>query len=195
MPRAQTTDEMLAIRAQAGDSNAEQELLLRYTKLVRYYARQYFLIGGETEDLIQEGMIGLFQAIKGYQNKEGRLSFKNFAHICVRRQILDAVKKSNSKKNRPLNDYISVADSQMLLLDLDPDESLISAEDRQALDEMMTRVLTDTEFKVFTVYMNGATSTEICELTGKTQKSVDNAVQRSKRKLIKALKNKKSDER
>ncbi|MBQ8322704.1 MAG: sigma-70 family RNA polymerase sigma factor [Clostridia bacterium] len=196
MREVRATDEALALRAQEGDSTAEQELLLRYTKLVRYHARRYFLVGGEAEDLIQEGMIGLFQAIRGYRPKaEGGQNFKNFAHMCVGRQIIDAVKKATSKKNQPLNDYVSVADTETLLSDSDPDEILISAEDRRALEDMMSRVLTDTEFKVFTVYMNGASCAEICEITGKTQKSVDNAVQRSKRKLVQALRRKANDER
>ena len=186
MREIEKTDERLALQAQKGDSAAEQELLVRYNKLVRYHARRYFLVGGETEDLIQEGMIGLFQAIRNY--KTGGQSFKNFAHTCVSRQIIDAVKRATSKKNQPLNDYISVNDSQEVSSDFDLDEMLISAEDSRALADMMNRLLTDTEFKVFTMYINGASCAEICEITGKTQKSVDNAVQRSKRKLVQALK-------
>jgi RNA polymerase sporulation-specific sigma factor len=182
-------DETLALRAQAGDSAAEQELLLRFTKLVRYHARRYFLVGGEAEDLIQEGMIGLFQAIRSYKPKaEGGQSFKNFAHTCVGRQIIDAVKRATSKKNQPLNDYVSVSDTDFLSSNFDLDEMLIFEEDSRALADTMSRLLTATEFKVFTMYIHGASCAEICEITGKTQKSVDNAVQRSKRKLVQALK-------
>lgn len=194
MREVRETDETLALRAQAGDSVAEQELLLRYNKLVRYHARGYFLVGGETEDLIQEGMIGLFQAIRNYKKKEdGGQNFKNFAHMCVGRQIIDAVKKATSKKNQPLNDSISVADTETLLSDFDPDEMLISAENGRAFEDAMNRVLTDTEFKVFTMYIHGASCAEICENTGKSQKSVDNAIQRSKRKLIQALQTETND--
>ena len=113
--------------------------------------------------------------------------------MCVGRQIIDAVKKATSKKNQPLNDSISVADTETLLSDFDPDEMLISAENGRAFEDAMNRVLTDTEFKVFTMYIHGASCAEICENTGKSQKSVDNAIQRSKRKLIQALQTETND--
>ena len=179
-------DETLALRAQAGDSAAEQELLLRFTKLVRYHARRYFLVGGEAEDLIQEGMIGLFQAIRSYKPKaEGGQSFKNFAQTCVGRQIIDAVKRAASKKNSPLNDCVSAdyADGWLIYSAFNPEDSLILNDERRELRQAMSRALSDFEYKVFNLYLEGASNAQICEVTGKSEKSVSNALQRSKTKL------------
>lgn len=188
-------DETLVTLAQAGYKGAEDELLMRYLNLVRFCARKFFLMGGETEDLIQEGMIGLCQAIDGYKDKDkGGQSFKNFAYLCIWRRIIDAVKTAASKKNAPLNNSVSVADVEPLFSQFDPEESVISDDDRRQLNKMMSKQLTDIEFKVFTMYMDGASVSEICEMTGKSRKSVDNAVQRSKRKLMKALKTKEEEE-
>ena len=182
------TDEKLVSMAQAGDKTAEAEILVRYRNLVRFYARKFFLVGGETEDLIQEGMIGLYQAIGGFKqdNLENRY-FQKFASICVWRQIIDAVKKAAGKKNEPLKDYVSLAYEGVPLTELDPEQTVILNDDRKELNEKMSRILTDTEFKVFTMYMDGRSCAEICEITGKAYKSVDNAVQRSKQKLRKAF--------
>lgn len=182
------TDETLVSMAQEGDKSAEAEILLRYRNLVRFYARKFFLVGGETEDLIQEGMIGLYQAIGGFkQEGEGTRNFKKFASICVWRQIIDAVKKAAGKKNEPLKDYVSIAGEGLSFSELDPEQTVILNDDRKELNEKMSRILTDTEFKVFTMYMDGRSCAEICEITGKEYKSVDNAVQRSKQKLRKAF--------
>lgn len=184
------TDETLVVMAQEGDKTAEAELLLRYRNLVRFYARKFFLVGGETEDLIQEGMIGLYQAIGSFKKDgEEKRSFKKFASLCVWRQIIDAVKKAAGKKNEPLKDYVSIAYEGVTLSELDPEQTVILNDDRKELNEKMSRILTDTEFKVFTMYMDGRSSAEICEITGKGYKSVDNAVQRSKQKLRKAFQN------
>ena len=182
------TDEKLVSMAQAGDKTAEAEILVRYRNLVRFYARKFFLVGGETEDLIQEGMIGLYQAIGGFKqdNLENRY-LQKFASICVWRQIIDAVKKAAGKKNEPLKDYVSLAYEGVPLTELDPEQTVILNDDRKELNEKMSRILTDTEFKVFTMYMDGRSCAEICEITGKAYKSVDNAVQRSKQKLRKAF--------
>ncbi len=182
------TDETLVSMAQAGDKTAEAEILVRYRNLVRFYARKFFLVGGETEDLIQEGMIGLYQAIGGFKKENGEdRSFKKFASICVWRQIVDAVKKAAGKKNEPLKDYVSIADESVLFTEPDPEQLMILNDDRKELNDKMSRILTDTEFKVFTMYMDGRSCAEICEITGKEYKSVDNAVQRSKQKLRKAF--------
>ena len=182
------TDETLVSMAQAGDKTAEAEILVRYRNLVRFYARKFFLVGGETEDLIQEGMIGLYQAIGGFKKESGEdRSFKKFASICVWRQIVDAVKKAAGKKNEPLKDYVSIADESVLFTEPDPEQLMILNDDRKELNDKMSRILTDTEFKVFTMYMDGRSCAEICEITGKEYKSVDNAVQRSKQKLRKAF--------
>ncbi len=181
-------DETLVLRAQNGDKNAEGELLLRYRNLVRFYARKFFLVGGETEDLIQEGMIGLYQAIGSFkQDGANRYAFQKFASLCVWRRIIDAVKVAAGKKNAPLKDYVSIAEEWVSLSDLDPEQTMILADDRKELNDKMSRILTDTEFKVFTMYMDGMSCAQICEITGREYKSVDNAIQRSKQKLRKAL--------
>ena len=179
------TDEALIKRLQAGDKTAEEELLLRYKKTVRSCARKYFLRGGETEDLIQVGMIGLWQAIEGYKESAG-MSFKNFVYYCVLRRIVDEVKKDAGQKNNPLNDAVPFSENTGFAGG-DPEQALLLDDESRELNEMMSRVLTDMEFKVFTMYMDGATNTEICAITGREYKSVDNAVQRSKEKLRKAL--------
>ena len=176
-------DEQLALLAQQGDTAAKRELLVRYLNLVRFCARKFFLVGGEQEDLIQEGMMGLYHAIANYKDDGGK-SFKNFAYLCISRSIMDAVKTASSSKNVPLNTSVGIEDMEKLLSNVDPEGELIAAEDRMELNKTMSRVLTDIEFKVFTMYMEGATRTEICEITGKSVKSVDNAVQRSKKKLL-----------
>ena len=185
----QRKDEELVALAQNGDKQATEILLLRHAGLVRGCARGFFLIGGETEDLIQEGMIGLYNAIGQYQCKEDGSSFKNFAYLCVSRRIIDAVKSSARKKNSPLNNGMPI-----LLADdwampgLSPEEMLILRDDRREFRQKMSGVLSDFEFKVTTMYMDGMSCAEICEATGKTVKSVDNALQRSKRKLQEVLK-------
>lgn len=184
------TDEQCIALAQGGDKDAEEELLIRYRDLVRFYARKFFLIGGETEDLIQEGMIGLYQAVSEYKPEKGKL-FKSFATLCISHKIIDAVKRADSQKNAPLKNYVSiVSEEDVSSAMLNPEEELIYDDDRRELNKMMSRILTDVEFKVFTMYMDGASSAEICATTGKTPKSIDNAIQRSKQKLRKALKTK-----
>ena len=184
----QKTDETLVVAAQKGDKIAEEEILVRYRNLVRYCARKFFLIGGETEDLIPEGLIGLYQAIGSYKSSEtGASSFKNFVFLCVWRRIVDAVKKASNK--REIIDVSLSVEDELLFAASNPEESVILDDDRRELNVMMSRELTDFEFKVFSNYMDGASCAEICQLTGKSPKSVDNAVQRSKQKLRKALKN------
>ncbi len=184
----QETDETLVTSAQGGDKAAEAELLVRYRKLVLFYARKFFLVGGETEDLIQEGMIGLYQAIGSFKRDENNAyAFKKFASLCVWRQIIDAVKVAAGKKNEPLKDYVSIAEEWVSLSEINPEETMILADDQKELNEKMSRILTDTEFKVFRMYMDGMSCSQICEITGREYKSVDNAIQRSKQKLRKAL--------
>ena len=183
------TDETLVSLAQTGDKDAEQQLLVRYLNLVRFCARKFFLMGGETEDLIQEGMIGLCQAIDGYKGKgHGGQSFKNFAYLCVTRRLIDAVKAAARKKNTPLNGSISLFEADDNLALHDPESELIRREDKREFLQKMSRELSDFEFRVIVMYIDGMSSLEICDATGKDAKSVDNAIQRSKKKLQKMLK-------
>lgn len=176
------TDEELVKLAQKEDKSAMEELCVRHLGLVRKCARRFFLLGGETEDLIQEGMMGLYLAVMEYKETAGNSSFKNFAGLCVSRRIIDAVKKAARKKNEPLNSYVPV-EEQGLGVEFNPEAALILHDERVELHQKMSRVLSDFEFKVMTMYIDGMTTAEICEATGKAAKSVDNAVQRSKKKL------------
>ena len=173
-------DEQLVLLAQDNSEAATEELLRRHSGLVRSCARRYFLIGGETEDLIQEGMIGLCRAIRNYDGeREGCSSFKNFAYLCISRQILDAVKKASKANAEALPLHVGMAEGGM-----SPEDILILGDEQKEFRQTMSKVLSDFEFKVMTMYMDGMTCAEICEATGKSAKSVDNALQRSKRKLL-----------
>lgn len=188
MQGTQKTDEELVTLSQNGDSQATDELVLRYGDFVRRRARGFFLVGGESEDLIQEGLLGLFSAIQTYKRGQNGKSFKNFAYLCVSNKIIDAVKRSTSKKNRPLNDSVSTAlVEERISPALDPEEEIIALDESKEVRQKMSAVLSDFEFKIFTMYMYGMSCAEICATTGKPQKSVDNAVQRSKRKLLAAF--------
>ena len=189
------TDEELVALAQGGDKPAIEELLRRHAGLVRRCARGFFLIGGETEDLLQEGMIGLYYAIGDFGRKENGSSFKNFAYLCVSRRIIDAVKSAARKKNEPLNTGVFLQDAEWMIseMHLNPEDLLILNDERKELRQLMSRTLSDFEFKVTTMYVDGMSCAEICEATGKSPKSVDNALQRSKKKLQRVFKGKKGN--
>ena len=177
------TDEALVLLSRSGNELATEELLRRYSGLVRSCARRYFLVGGETEDLIQEGMIGLCRAIRNYDGeREGCSSFKNFAYLCISRQILDAVKKASKANAEALPLHVGMAEGGM-----SPEDILILSDEQKEFRQKMSKVLSDFEFKVMTMYMDGMTCAEICEATGRPAKSVDNALQRSKKKLQEVL--------
>ena len=163
----------------------EEEILLRrYRGLVKSCAHRYFLVGGETEDLIQEGMIGLYYAVQNYDSDRG-CSFRTFAYHCIYGRIHDAVKKA-SKTNveiAPLPDYVPERG-------MNPEDVLILQDEQKEFRQRMSEVLSDFEFKVTTMYMDGMSIVEICAATGKSYKSVDNALQRSKRKLLQMIFNK-----
>ncbi len=183
------TDEQLVVLSQSGDGKATEALLQRFSDLVRHLSRRFFLVGGETEDLIQEGMIGLCQAISDYKGKEkSGSSFKTFAYLCVSRRIIDAVKASSRKKNEPLNTCARIVGGEWAVSALSPEEQMILSDESKEFKQKMSSVLSDFEFKVVVSYMDGMTCAEICAATGKTAKSVDNAIQRSKKKLLQVLK-------
>jgi RNA polymerase sporulation-specific sigma factor len=183
------TDEKLVELSKTGDKQAVDALMLRYSGLVRGIARGFFLAGGETEDLIQEGMIGLYHAVGDYKSGAGSSSFKNFAHLCVSRRIMDAVRTAARKKNAPLNDGLSTYELNVATdMTISPEDAMILQDDRRELRQKMSKALSDFEFKVMTMYMDGMSCAEICEATGKSAKSVDNAIQRSKRKLQEVFK-------
>ena len=184
------TDEELVEKSQQGDELATEEIMLRYNRAVRARARQFFLAGGETEDLVQEGMMGLFFAVRDYKSDSGK-SFKNFAYLCVSRRIYDVISRMTAKKMTVLTDSVPLFDQHVLdMLDegASPEEFVIDSEAREEFEIKLSQLLSDFEFKVLRLYMLGMTYAQICEATDKPFKSVDNALVRAKKKLQGELK-------
>ena len=193
------TDEQLVVLAKEHDSTASDELYHRYKNIVRGKARPYFLVGADRDDLIQEGMIGLFKAIRDYDSAKNR-SFRPFAEMCVTRQILTAIKQATRIKHRPLNKYESLyqsvydEDSERQLVDvigmssaLNPEELYIKQELNRALEQAIESALTDLERAVLERFLDGRPYSEIAAELGHSVKSVDNALQRIRKKLEKVL--------
>ena len=192
------TDEEVVSLAQQGDGQALAYLLNKYKNFVRSKARSYFLIGADHEDIVQEGMIGLYKAIRDF--KPDRLSsFRAFAELCVKRQIITAIKTATRQKHFPLNSYVSLnkplydEESDRTLLDViegrvtNPEELFISREDLEGIQGQIDELLPDLEQQVLNAFLDGKSYQEIAELLGRHVKSIDNALQRVKRKLYKFL--------
>jgi len=188
-------DEELICLACQGDLIAEESLINKYKKLVKIKARSYFLIGADTEDIIQEGMIGLYKAVRNYQFKK-LSSFKAFAELCITRQIITAIKSATRQKHIPLNSYISLNkpiyndDSDRTLLDIidnmsinDPQDLFLNGEKLNHLKVKIKRILSDLERDVLESYLDAKSYQEIAADLGRHVKSIDNALQRIKRKL------------
>lgn len=181
---ANDRDEVLVVLAQKGNAAATEILMRRYMNAVRALARRYFLAGGETDDLVQEGMIGLYAAIGDYRSESGK-SFKNFAYLCVTRNIADAIKHSARRKNVPLNNYVSLFEPGLDIFSEEesPEDFVLGREAQAEFRMKLMKELSDFEFRVTVMYLDGMSYAQICEATGKGSKSVDNALARSKRKL------------
>lgn len=174
------TDENLLIKAaQNGDKSAENEIMQQYEWLVRAAARLYFLKGSETDDLIQEGRMGLYKAIGEFDETKGA-SFKNFAYMTVTHRIFDTVKKTKKDSSIVL---IPLGDIEEKIYADDPLEMMIRIENNREFIKKMSGVLSDFEYRVMTMYLDGFSVAEICEATGKKAKSVYNAVAKGKKKL------------
>ncbi len=176
-------DEVLVERAKEGDGGATEELCRRYMRMVRARARRFFLEGMETEDLVQEGMIGLYGAIGDYSPATGK-SFKNFAYLCVTRRIYDILRAAGRRRDggeRALFDPETLSEGET------PEELLLDDENRAEFRMKLLKELSDFEFRVVTMYLEGMSYAQICEATGRDFKSVDNALARSKRKLQRAF--------
>ena len=196
------TDEQVVRLAQGTDSQALEYLLNKYKNFVRTKARSYFLIGADHEDIVQEGMIGLYKSIRDY--KEEKLSsFRAFAELCITRQIITAIKTATRQKHIPLNSYISLnkpiyeEDSDRTLLDViteegmsNPEDMLIDREDLSFIEGRIGQMLSGLEKEVLVRYMEGKSYVEIADEMGRHVKSIDNALQRIKRKLLKYLEEK-----
>ena len=196
------TDEQVVRLAQETDGPALEYLLNKYKNFVRTKARSYFLIGADHEDIVQEGMIGLYKAIRDYR-AEKLSSFRAFAELCVTRQIITAIKTATRQKHIPLNSYISLnkpiyeEDSDRTLLDViteegmsNPEEMIIDREDLSVIEGKIGQMLSDLEKDVLVRYMEGKSYVEIADEMHRHVKSIDNALQRIKRKLLKYLEEK-----
>ena len=190
-------DEDLVALAQQGDDRALDYLFGKYIPYVRTKSLSYFIAGADRDDIIQEGMIGLFKAVRDFSS-ERCVSFRTFADVCVTRQIITAVKKASRQKHAPLNFYVSLnksvsgRDDDSTLVDIfgpakdsNPEEIMIKKEDAVVLGSEMKRILSQFELRVLSLYLQGISYVEIGELIGKTPKSVDNALERIKKKFEK----------
>jgi len=192
-------DEEMVELAKTGDSMAQEYLINKYKNFVRAKARSYFLIGADREDIIQEGMIGLFKAIRDFKGDK-LASFRAFAELCITRQIITAIKTATRKKHIPLNSYVSLnkpiydEDSDRTLLDVitgtrisDPEELIINREEFDDIEEKMGEILSSLEWEVLMSYLQGKSYQEIAVELDRHVKSIDNALQRVKRKLERYL--------
>jgi len=190
------TDEMLAKLAAEGNREAEELLVSRFHQLVRACARPFFLVGGDSEDLIQEGMVGLIKAFREY-TPEREASFRTYAEICIRNRLYSVLRAAVRDKHQPLNQSVSLDtpdfDSNSYtsgtsnLAQLNPEDSLIDKEHTAALLSGVRKQLSEFEAKILGYYLDGLSCREIAETVGKSPKSVDNAVQRIRRKVAQQL--------
>jgi len=192
-------DEEIVVEAKNGNVRAQEYLINKYQNFVKVKAKSYFLIGADKEDIYQEGMIGLYKAIRDFK-PDKLASFKAFAELCVTRQIITAIKTATRQKHIPLNTYVSLnkpvydEESDRTLLDVlseakvsDPEELMISREELSHIENEIGEVLSDLEMEVLASYLDGKSYQEIaCDLN-RHAKSIDNALQRVKRKLEKSL--------
>ncbi len=196
---ASMADEEVVALCRQGDKLAEEYLLNKYKNFVRSKARSYFLIGADHEDIVQEGMIGLYKAIRDF--KPDKLSsFRAFAELCITRQIITAIKTATRQKHIPLNSYVSLNkplyddESDRTLLDVmtenhasNPEELIIGQEDLRSINHKIDEVLSGLEQEVLRAYLDGKSYQEIADNLGRHVKSIDNALQRVKRKLERYL--------
>lgn len=193
------TDEEVVLKAKEDNVLAQEYLLHKYRKFVRAKARSYFLIGAEREDIIQEGMIGLYKAIRDFKGDK-LSSFRAFAELCVTRQIITAIKTATRQKHIPLNSYVSLnkpiyeEDSDRTLMDVvsgvkvaNPEDMIISREEFVDIENKMNNILSDLEWRVLISYLDGKSYQEIATELNRHIKSIDNALQRVKRKLEKYI--------
>jgi len=196
-PPGELDDLYLVAEAKRGDPVAYDRLVKRYKGFVRMRASSYFLLGGESDDLIQEGLLGLFKAVRDFR-PDRESSFRNFAELCVTRQMITAVKTASRNKHTPLNQYISFAtsptaagDGESTLEEIlpgslveDPASRVIATEELRSLVDCLTSVLSELESEALTCYLDGMSYEDIAEHLAVDTKTVDNALQRVKRKVL-----------
>ena len=192
-------DEEIIEDAKNGDVDSIEYLINKYKSFVRAKARTYFLIGADREDIIQEGMIGLYKAIRDFR-QDKLSSFRAFAELCITRQIITAIKTATRQKHIPLNSYVSLnrpifdEESDRTLMDViseervsDPEEMMINREEFSGIELKMSEILSELEWEVLSLYLQGKSYQEVAEELDRHVKSIDNALQRVKRKLEKYL--------
>jgi RNA polymerase sporulation-specific sigma factor len=197
-PQRELEDRRLALLARNGNKRAEEELIRRYTGFVRMKASSYFLAGGESEDLIQEGLIGLYKAVRDYRSDK-ETSFRSFAELCVTRQIITAIKTATRLKHQALNHYVSFgqtpagqeSDGDCTLGEAlpgsrvdDPVIQVISTEELQSLIFSLGTGLSKLESDALRMYLEGSSYEEMAAELGCDTKTIDNALQRVKRKIL-----------
>ncbi len=180
------SDEKLCERVQSGDSDAANLLIHRFSRMVVTIVHRYYLFGGTEDDLEQEGMIGLLSAMNNYT--PGRSSFKTFAGLCIRRSVIDAIRRDHNKNNLFYNSVLSLSQldpdaAQIYPTEQDPEQQVIGKDDRKHIEQQLLSKLSDFERNVLTLYLNGLRYGEIAEKLSISVKSVDNAVQRIRRKI------------
>ncbi len=195
-PQVQVDDLYLVALAKQGSADATHRLVRRYHGFVRLKASSYFLVGGDGEDLVQEGLVGLYKAIRDFRT-DRESSFRNFAELCITRQIITAVKTATRNKHTPLNGYVSfsstpagTSDSEPTLDEVlpgshvhDPVNQVISSEELRSLVACLSTALSELESRVLSLYLDGHSYTGIGERLAVDAKTVDNALQRVKRKV------------
>ena len=199
MNYCELSDDALVLMAKAGDELAYEEICSRYKNLVKIKARPYFILGADRDDIVQEGMIGLFKAIRDYD--EGKqANFRTFSDMCITRQIITAIQHATRNKHIPLNSYISLSrpidgdTPDRTLLDItpsglidNPEDSVIGRENFEIMLKQMEESLTDFEMQTLLLFIDGKSYEEIAKEIGRSRKSVDNALQRIKRKMQKTV--------
>ena len=193
------SDEKIIEIIRNGDNVAQDYIIDKYKNLVKVKSRAYFIIGADKEDIIQEGMIGLYKAIRDFK-KDKNVSFYSFAELCITRQIITAIKAATRQKHIPLNSYISLNkpiddyETDQTYIDLiaevrinNPEELLIDREEKNYIETHMEEALSELECKVLSLYLKGKTYAEIARIISKDEKSIDNAIQRVRRKVEKIL--------
>jgi RNA polymerase sporulation-specific sigma factor len=196
IPLTEIGDDELALRYREGDDDALNVLLERYRRFARAKARGYFLVGADSDDIEQEGMIGLYKAVRDFRS-DRQASFRAFAELCITRQIITAIKAATRQKHQPLNQYVSISgvrggddanerSVEELLNDhheADPADQVVSLERMRVMRRSMAEMLSGLEVDVLRLYVEGKSYQEISAQLGRHVKSIDNALQRIKRKL------------
>lgn len=185
-------------KAKSGDDKSLGLLLNSFKPMVSSIARGYFLVGGDEEDLVQEGMIGLYKAVEGY-NEESKTTFSTFAYLCIKRQVQNTIRTSLRKERAKLQDYLPITNQGMIALEdqnsgiyllsdeLNPEESFIEREEKTELSNIIKKELSDFEFNVLFLYLKGFNHTDIANKLSKDVKSISNAIARIKQKLQNVL--------